>query len=243
MQEPEFRTGAIKPVECVREAWTLIKGDYWLLFAISLVGAVTGAVTLYILIGAMVCGIFKCYLKSIDGEKPVFEDLWAGLQFFWPSLGVTLAIVVPLVLWVGIMMVTLYLPILNNAISGRKMDDDAMFGTVAVGLGVDLVVALIMVTVHSLLIFCFPLIVDRGMSSWDAMKLSSRASLKNVGGITGMILVNMGLALLGELAFCVGLYLMIPIITAANLVAYRKVFPAPDSRNLGPPPPTAYQGI
>ena len=29
----------------------------------------------------------------------------------------------------------------------------------------------------------------------------------------------------GEAAFCIGVYLVIPLITAANLVAYRKVFP------------------
>jgi len=57
------------------------------------------------------------------------------------------------------------------------------------------------------------------------MKLSARAVLKNIGGVGGMILVNLGLALVGEAALCVGLYLMIPIITATNLVAYRKVFP------------------
>ncbi len=82
-----------------------------------------------------------------------------------------------------------------------------------------------MVCVHSLLIFSFPLIIDRNLSSWEAIKLSARASLKNIGGIGGMIAVNLGLAIAGYLAFCIGLYLVIPIITAANVLAYRKVFP------------------
>jgi len=37
--------------------------------------------------------------------------------------------------------------------------------------------------------------------------------------------LQFGMVILGWLAFCVGLYLMIPILTATNLVAYRKVFP------------------
>jgi uncharacterized membrane protein len=75
------------------------------------------------------------------------------------------------------------------------------------------------------------------------MKLSARAALKNKGGIAGMIAVNFVLVLAGELAFCVGLYLVIPVITAANIVAYRNVFPRQSPLSLDPPPPTAYQGL
>ncbi len=225
MKNTEFRTGVIKPVECVREAWELIKDEYWILFAVSLVGAMIGGISFYVLIGAMICGIFTCYLKKIDSGRVAFEDLWLGFKFFWPSLFVTLAIVVPIVVWTIIMFVTIYLPIITTAVMGNKANERAILGTFAVGFIVDIIVAIIMVCIHSLLIFCFPLIVDRHLSSWDSMKLSARAVLKNLGGVGGMIAVNFGLALLGEMAFCIGLYLMIPIITAANLVAYRKVFP------------------
>ena len=52
--EFSFNASAIKPVECLKEAWNLIKDDYWLLFAISLVGAMVAGVTVYVLLGAMV---------------------------------------------------------------------------------------------------------------------------------------------------------------------------------------------
>src|SRR5215204_2442694 len=39
MTNTEFKTGVIYPVECVKEGFELIKKDYWLLFAILLVGA------------------------------------------------------------------------------------------------------------------------------------------------------------------------------------------------------------
>ncbi len=48
MNNTEFRTGVIKPVECVKEGWELIKSEYWLLFAITLVGALIGGVTMYV---------------------------------------------------------------------------------------------------------------------------------------------------------------------------------------------------
>jgi hypothetical protein len=243
MQNLEFTLGQIRPIECVKEAWELIKDDYWILFAISLVGALIGGISMYVLIGAMICGIFYCYLKKIDGGKVVFDDLWVGFKYFWPSLGLTLAVVVPIVVWIVIMFVTIYVPLITAAVMGNKANDKAILGTFAVGFAIDLVVAIIMVCIHSLLIFAFPLIVDRGLSSWEAMKLSARAALKNVGGIGGLIGVNFIMALLGELACGIGLYLMIPIITAANLVAYRKVFPKADQPSFAPPPPNAYHGI
>lgn len=222
----EFTTGQIRAIDCVKEAWALIKADYWMLFAISIVGAMIGGVSMYVLIGAMVCGIFNAYLRVIDGKgRANIDDLWAGFKFFWPSLGVTLAIVVPIVVWMMIMFVTVYLPLITAAVMGSKADESVLIGTFAVGFVIDLIVALVMVFIHSLLIFAFPLIVDRGLSSWAAMKLSARAVLKNLGGIGSLIAVNFCLALAGELALCVGIYLVIPIITATNLVAYRKVFP------------------
>ena len=198
MQNTEFSIGVIRPVECVREAWELVKGDYWMLFAVSIVGALIGGISMYVLIGAMVCGIIYCYLKVIDGEKFVFDDLFTGFKFFWPSLLVTIAFVVPIVLWATIMFITIYLPIIMAAVMGPKGNDSVILGSFAVGFVIDIVVALIMITIHSLLMFAFPLIVDRGLSSWDSMKLSARAVLKNMGGISGLIAVNFCIALAGE---------------------------------------------
>lgn len=244
MQIHEFTTGQIRPIECVKEAWALIKDEYWLLFAISMVGALIGSFTMYVLLGAMICGIFRCYLTKIDGGKVNFDDLWTGFKYFWPSLLVTILFVVPMVVYFVAIFSTMYLPIIMKAIGGSRASDDEILATVLIALAVDVVVAIVMVMIHSLLIFSFPLIVDRGVSSWDAIKLSARAALKNIGGVGGLILVNFGLVIVGYLAFCVGLYLIIPLITAGNLVAYRKVFPRlTQSPSNVPPPPTAYPDL
>lgn len=237
MQNTEFTTGQIHPIECVKEAWALIKDEYWMLFAVSVVGAMIGGVSMYVLIGPMICGIFYCYLKKIDGGRVVFDDLWKGFGYFWQSLFVTILVVVPIVVYIVAVFATIYLPIITSAVMGKKANENAILGTFLVGLVIDIVVAIIMVCVHSLLIFSFPLIVDRGLSSWDSIKLSARAALKNFAGIGGLICVNFLIALVGEMAFCIGIYLAIPIITAANIVAYRKVFPALDL------PPSNYQEL
>ena len=53
MTNTEFKTGVINPVECVKEGFERIKNDYWLLFAILLVGGLIGGATMYVLAGAM----------------------------------------------------------------------------------------------------------------------------------------------------------------------------------------------
>lgn len=221
-----FNASAIKPVECLKETWKLIKDDYWLLFAISLVGAMVAGVTVYVLLGAMVCGIMGCYLKKIDGGVVKFEDLWAGMKYLVPSIPIALLFIVPIVIYFVTMFITMYSPLITIAVMGENnVDSSVLIGTFAVGIVIDIVVAVAMTCVHSLIIFAFPLLIDRKLNAIDAIKLSARASLKNIGGIAGLIVLQFGMVLLGWLAFCVGLYLMIPILTATNLVAYRKVFP------------------
>ncbi|PYS87066.1 MAG: hypothetical protein DMF62_13725, partial [Acidobacteria bacterium] len=221
-----FNASAIKPVECLKEAWQLIKDDYWLLFAISLVGALVAGVTVYVLLGAMVCGIMGCYLKKIDGGVVKVEDLWAGMKYLVPSIPIALLFIVPIVVYFVTMFITMYSPLITIAVMGEgNVDSSLLIGTFAVAVLIDIIVAVAMTVVHSLIIFAFPLLIDRKLNAVDAIKLSARASLQNIGGIAGMIVLQFGMVILGWLAFCVGLYLMIPILTATNLVAYRKVFP------------------
>jgi uncharacterized membrane protein len=244
MQPAEFRTGVIKPIECVKEAWEIIKPDYWLLMAIFIVGALVGAISLYILIGAMVCGIMYCYLRRIDGLPVTFDDLWRGFKFFWPSLPVTILVFVPAVLWAVVLVSTIYLPIIMSAMMGERLANDELMATLGGALAVDLVVALIMVCFHTLLTFSFPLVVDRGLTGLKPAVVSAKAVLKNLKGIGGLIGVNFVLAVAGELACGIGIYFAIPLVMATSLVAYRKVFPIiSSSPHLNPPPPNAYSDL
>jgi uncharacterized membrane protein len=237
MQNLEFQTGVIRPVECVKEGWQLIKSDYWLLFAIVLVGALIGGATMYVLFGAMICGIYLCYLKVIDGEQPLqFDLLFKGFGFFFPGLIVMLVIVVPMIA----VYVIIYLPFIAAAVLGEQMTEEQIV-TMLIGAGlIDLIFVIVMVCFHTLLMFSFPLIVDRNLGAFDAMKTSARAVWKNMSGVVGLILVNMGLSIAGQLALCIGIYFVIPVMMAANVVAYRKVFPKLRPSNFTPPPPNAY---
>ncbi|PYT01132.1 MAG: hypothetical protein DMF63_04070 [Acidobacteria bacterium] len=237
MTNTQFNTGAIKPVECVKEGFELIKKDYWILFAIGLVGGLIGGATMYILAGAMFCGIFFAYLKAVDGKPVTFDDLWKGMNWFGPGLLVVAFIVVPLIGFY----IFAYVSMIGAIIGGSQAGEAGLVGAfVVIGI-IDLVVLVAMVSFHTLLMFSFPLIVDRNLGAIDAMRTSAKAVWHNLGGVVGLVVVNMGLAFVGYLALCFGLYFVIPIIIAGNVVAYRRVFPSLEMRtNVNPPPPDSY---
>ncbi len=236
MQESEIRSGVIRPVECVKEAYELIKSDYWLLFAIWILGAMIGGATMMIVGGAMTCGTFYAYLRKIDGHKANLDDLWKGMQWFVPGLLVMLVIVVPILMVYAI----IYVPIVFAAAMGSKLSESELMSMLLAAFAIDFVLIILMVCVHTLLIFSFPLIVDKGLGAFAAMTMSARAVFKNLSGVAGLIGVNFVLVLAGYAALCVGVYFVIPIIIATNVVAYRKIFPEPINYQFDPPSPAAY---
>lgn len=239
MNNENFTVGQIRPVECYKEGWELIKSDYWLMFAVAIVGALIGGISLYILIGAMACGIFICYLQKIDTGTVSFESLWKGFDYFKPGFVVMLVIIVPTLIVYGI----IYAPFVMAMVMGSKLSEQELIGMLIGAAAVDFVVLLIVICFHTLLMFSFPLIVDRNLSAFGAMKLSAKAVWKNLGGVIGMIGVYMGLSILGILTCGIGMYFLLPIMIAGFTVAYRRVFPAQTNTNFNPPPPNAYSGL
>jgi hypothetical protein len=241
MDRHEFSTGAIRPFEVFQEAWDLIKDEYWLIFAITIVGMLIAGASMYILIGPMFCGIYLALLRKVDGNRADFNDLWKGFEFFGASIPVVLAVVVPMIIWMCVLFFTIYVPIIAAAMAGRG-GEGIVIGSFFAVIVLDIVVAVLMTVVHSLLIFAFPLIVDRRLSGVEAIRVSAKAAMKNLGGIAGMIGVSFLCVLVGYLAFCVGVYFVMPLLMAAYTVAYRRVFPKLEDRQFEPPPISAYGG-
>jgi len=151
---------------------------------------------------------------------------------------VTLFIVVPLIVFY----IWVYVSIFGAFIAGAQLGDAGMMGLVGGTIILDIVVVIVMVCFHTLLMFSFPLIVDRNLGGIDAMKTSARAVWNNLSGVVGLIVVNFLLALAGYAALCIGVYFVIPIMIAGNAVAYRRVFPSLETRpNHIPPPPDTYK--
>jgi len=224
MKNPEFRTGVIKPIECIREAWGIIKPDFWMLFVIMIVGLLISSATLYILSGAMICGIHYVYLKRVDRENSGFEDLWKGFTWFGSGLVVVLVVVVPIIVEVAV----IYIPLLMAALKGQGLSEDELWTTLTAALTVDIIFVVMITCLHTLIIFSFPLIVDRDLAGFRAILTSAKAVWKNLSGVAGLFAAEFVIAILGGLVICVGVYFVLPLIIMTNLVAYRKVFPAQD---------------
>jgi len=232
----EFRSGVILPVECVKEGWQLIKDQYWLFFGIAVVAMLVGGAVPIVLIGPMMCGLYLCLFAKMRGEPVEFGMLFKGFDYFTQALVAAAIQTLPVLLLMALGVVIFAVFVAFGAAAGGG---DALPFAFSIGGAVfGLVASIASLIIHTFFLFAYPLVVDRNLSGLDAIKLSYRAALQNLGGIIGLLLLVTGLSILGVLACYVGAFLVMPISFAAYAVAYRKVFP--ETGSLGgpaPPPP------
>lgn len=238
MQNAEFTTGEIRPVEIFKESWELLKDNYWLVFGITAIGMLIGGAVPVVLFGPMICGVFLVMFRVIDRQPIAFEHLFKGFDFIWKSLPVSLMIMVPII----VLLVVIYIPLIGMAFAGPRMSQGEVMAFVGGTLVFEFIVVLAMVCFHTLLMFSFPLIADQRLSGTDAVKLSARAVWANLSGVAGMIGVGTVVCFAGYLVFCVGIYLVIPLIFMSQAVAYRKIFPRMTSFSVDPHAPNHYRG-
>ncbi|HVS83725.1 MAG TPA: hypothetical protein VHE60_18480 [Pyrinomonadaceae bacterium] len=236
----ESNSGVVAPFECLKEGWALIKDQYWLFLGLALVTILIGQAVPIVLIGPMMCGLYLCLFGKMRGAPVEFGDLFKGFDYFVPGLVAAAIQTVPMF----IVLVPSYLIFFAFAIATLPHDryarDQGPPAVFFVGLMLFVLVIVVMaLVIHVLFLFAYPLIVDRKLSGWDAIKTSYRAALKNFGGILGLVLLNAGLGILGVLACYVGVFFVLPITFAAYAAAYRRVFPEIELRSMAPPPPPA----
>jgi len=237
---PEFSSGTVAPVECLKTGWATIKDRYWLFLGITLVAMLIGGAVPVILIGPMMCGLYLCLLAKMRGEQPQFELLFKGFDYFVPGLIAAAIQVVPALVLI-LPAYTIFLVFALSTLPGhdpyaQSQSPPAIFFVVLV-LFIIFAVAVALV-LNVLFLLAYPLIVDRKLSGWDAIKTSARAAMKNFGGLLGLVLLNAGLAILGVIACYVGIIFVLPIAFASYAAAYRQIFPdIPQTLEPAPPPP------
>ena len=239
----EFNVGVIKPVECMKEGWELIKDQYWLFLGITFVGMLLGGLIPFgIALGAMFCGIYYAVYRKERGETPEFGDVFKGFSYFGASIVPMLLIIVPMVIMTLVMYASIFAMVFGSVNSGGRFDEDAfilqLYGVLIVE---GVIMSLILGCLHSLIMFAFPLIVDRGLSGLDSFKLSARAVWQNLGGVVGIITLEFLMGIVGYMVCGIGLYFVLPVMFAGVWVAYRRVFPSLEKAGFNvPPPPTAF---
>lgn len=240
--EIPFRRNAVEPIECIKGGWETVKDQYWLFVGMTLVGLLVGsAVPLGILLGPMMCGLYLALFKTRRREPIEFGTLFKGFDYFGPSLIATLLHVIPILVIVVPAYLLFYISIfVSMAAQGDEPNPGAMFGVLAL-FGLFWVFVLVVVIIISIgFTFAYPLIVDRKLQGFDAVKLSFRAALANFWRLLGMMLLTSLLSIVGVLACYIGIFFVLPIVYAAIAKAYEQVFGLSDGRefsNMPPPPP------
>lgn len=243
----EFKTGVIRPVECMQEGWELIKDDYWLFFAMTLVGMLLAGFTMNILLGAMYCGLYFALFRKMRGERFQFEDLFKGFSFFVPALIATLVFIIPVFLMMIVSYASMFAMMLTMFDAHGKPNPAGIVSLYAVLFGEGIVFGIVISCIHAFVMFAYPLIAERNMGGWEAFRLSARAVWANLSGVVGLILVEFAMGVVGYLMCGIGLYLVFPIMFAGVAVAYRRVFPLAGDGNFYAPPsnipsqPSAYR--
>lgn len=240
-QNIEFQTGVIRPVECFKEGWEMIKDEYWMIFAVTLVGMlIAGFIPFGIAVGAMFCGIYFCLLQKMNGRKVEFEGLFKGFNYFGAGLIATLIIIIPSLISVFFLYGSMIAIFVASTDSRGRINEAALPMLIGTFFVEGVIIGLLLGCLHALIMFAYPLIVDKNLGGVDAVKLSVRAVWANLSGVVGLILVEFVLGIIGYLMLGVGLYLVMPIMFAGVLVAYRKVFPSDNFRQT-PPPNASWQ--
>jgi uncharacterized membrane protein len=241
-----FQRNAVEPVQCIKAGWEIIKDQYWLFVGMSAVGVLIGsAVPMGILMGPMMCGLFLSFFKRMRGEPVEFGTLFKGFDYFGPGVIATLLHMLPIMAVVIPAYFIFYIGFILSAAAGSVGDEPSAAPMLAVFVmfGIFWVVILVLIVVISIgFTFAHPLIVDRKMQGFDAVKLSFKGAMANFWRLLGMSMLTFVLSIAGVLLCYVGVFLVLPIGYAAIAAAYKQVFglhnPEDVLSDLPPPPPT-----
>jgi len=170
-----------------------------------------------------------------------FSRAWTlVLEKFWLSIGVCVvcALVANVPLLFGVAHTGMFWFFLK-----RIRGEEAKFDDAFAPFSVVFVQALVAGIVYSLLVslgaflciipglllaavwvFAWPLMMDKRLEFWPAMEVSRRVLWPNIGGAFGLLLVGILVLLLGELCLCVGIFVAMPVVIAAQAYAYEDFF-------------------
>jgi uncharacterized membrane protein len=222
------RAALSSPIDLFKGSWTMIRDQYWLFVGIVAVAMlVGGAAPLGVLMGPMMCGVFGCLRDKKMGQTVRFERLFDGFRsaIFVPSLVATLIMMASsLVVLLPIVILIVVGTTLAAAAGAHTHSDAASVVVPVMVLAVFLVLFVLALWMALMCGFVYPLILDRGVDGVEAVKLSVRASLANVGGLLGLALASCALSLVGVLCCYVGAFLVLPVTMGAQMLAYERVF-------------------
>jgi len=194
--------------------------------------------------GALFCGIYTALSRKANSGVAEFGDLFSGFQKLLPCLVV--AVVLSVVQFViGLVALLGGAALGVSALGLGMLTRDGQFNPAALG-GLFLVVILFIVVtfvinliISALTAFVYPLIADRNLSGGQALMLSIKSGLANIGGLILLMILLALIVIGGALACLIGILFVMPVIVAALFAAYQSVFGRTGGfyQHAPPPPP------
>lgn len=250
MTNIEYQSGAIDAGECISNAWELFKRNPGLYLGAGLLTLVLVSCIPFVnffLLGPAMGGFAYIVLRDMRDEPVEFGMLFKGFEKFVPLMVLGLIQAIPGIIFQVIQWtVDLSTIALNPGGGNGTFYQSSAADPLQAGLAFGLVVMFFVYFAFQLiwnaaLIFAIPLIVERDIGVVEAIKVSLSAVFSNIGGIILLMILGGLVGLLGFLALCVGIFVAIPVMWAANVFAYRQVFPFVGQQfNMAPPPPNEY---
>lgn len=248
-QSPDFRVGTVRPFQCLSSGWQIIKDQYFLFAGMCLIILllVTCVPLTGIIWGAWMCGIYIALFARMRGETASFNSLGQGFQHFGPAFGVAVLNNLPFIpVLVAGKFLESWLDEMDRAYPAEDAVPPEVLLQMLAYIGAVVLFYIVCTLVTGVIFaFAYQLVVDKKMSGWEATKLSARAARENLGGVAGLVLLELVLSAAGLLFCCFGLVLVVPLTKAAWAIAYAQVFPMtlpPAPAQQPPPPPPVFYG-
>lgn len=184
-----------------------------------------GSIAQIVATGPLIGGWYLYFLKRMRGQPTEWGDAWAGfqspmlVQLVLQYLVKTAATLVALIPVFAAFFVVFFSTVAAMAV------DERLTPLAFVGLaGVMLLAIAATLYLSMAWMFALPLIIDRQLPFWPAMKLSWRVAHRCFLPLFGLELCCAGIYLAGFLALCVGILVALPICVAACAFTYEDLF-------------------
>jgi uncharacterized membrane protein len=248
MNNVQYQSGAIDAGACVSSAWTLVTRRFWLYVGVGfvtllLIGCIPFVGSL--LFGPVIAGFYYVVLRDMRGDPVDFGMMFKGFERFVPLMVAGVIQAAPTLIATVIQYTVDLARLAGTAapdVNFYQSRGDVFAGISAVVVLFVVVLSLIGIVWSVALMFAIPLILEQDLGVVDALLTSAKAAFSNIGGLILLIILEILIGILGVMALCIGIFVAIPVMYAANVFAYRMVFPYFDRSNfnVGPPPPEAY---
>ena len=213
--------------------YLLIEGAIGGLSSIPLIGSLF-SIANFIISGPLIGGLFYLFIRAIRNEPAEIGDIFSGFrrgfgQLFLGTLVQGLLIGVCLLPFIIVFLVKFFPLIghLQHLQSGTPPDREtvaAIESILVASLPVLLLCAIPAIYLSVSWKFTLPLIVDKQLDFWTAMKTSRKQVGKHWWHVFGLLVIVGLLNIAGLCLCCVGLLFTIPIGIAALMFAYETIF-------------------